>query len=237
MDSLRAILAIGAARGWHIEQMDVVSAYLAGTLDEEIYMNAPEGLGHPNGTTVRLIKSLYGLKQSGRVWYKKIESTLNSFGLTRTDSDWSVFTDKDHTIIVGIYVDDLVIMGPDLSRIKALKAKISAEYPVKDLGEIKFCLGLNIVRDRKAGTLTIDQIHYIESMLRAYRMEDCTPVSTPIDGYESTTPGAPGEPAADAQLYQQAVGSLQYCGIGTRMDISYALGRLSQYLANPVVRH
>ena len=87
MDSLRAILAIGAARGWYIEQMDVVSAYLAGTLDEEIYMNAPEGLGHPKDTTVRLIRSLYGLKQSGRVWYKKIESTLNSFGLTRMDSD------------------------------------------------------------------------------------------------------------------------------------------------------
>jgi hypothetical protein len=67
--------------------MDVVSAYLARTLDKEIYMNAPEGLGHPNGTTIQLIKSLYRLKQSSHVWYKKIESTLNSFGLTHMDSD------------------------------------------------------------------------------------------------------------------------------------------------------
>ena len=145
MDSLRSILAIGVANGWYIEQMDVVSAYLARTLDEEIYIDALEGLGHPKGTVVRLIKALYGLKQSGRVWYKKMESTLSSCGLEHTDSDWSVFTNKDHDLIVGIYVDDLVITGPNLAKIKALKATISLAYLVKDLGEIGACLGLNIV--------------------------------------------------------------------------------------------
>jgi hypothetical protein len=128
-------------------------------------------------------------------------------------------------------------MGPNLAAIKALKAAISSAYPVKDLGEIGVCLGLNIVRNKALGTLTIDQIQYIESMLQAYRMEDCTPVGSPIDGYESTAPGKPGEVLADALLYQQAIGSLQYCAVGTRMDISYAIGRLSQHLAEPVVRH
>jgi hypothetical protein len=182
--------------------MDVVSAYLSGTLDEEIYMNAPEGLGLPKDSTVRVIKALYGLKQSGRVWYKKIESTLKAHGLTQTDSDWSVFTNKDNSLIVGVYVDNLVIMGPNLAAIKALKAAISAVYPVKDLGDIKFCLGLTIHQQRQSKTLTISQSHYIESMLLAYRMEDCTPASTPIEGYESTAPGMPGEPPADLQLYQ-----------------------------------
>ena len=65
MDSLRAILAIAAANNWPIKQMDIVSAYLAGTLEEEIFMEAPEGLGYPKGTLVQLIKALYGLKQSG----------------------------------------------------------------------------------------------------------------------------------------------------------------------------
>ncbi len=68
-------------------------------------------------------------------------------------------------------------------------------------------------------------------------MENCSPVSSLIDGYESTAPGMPGEPLADTQLYQQAVGSLQYCAVSTRMDISYALGRLSQHLSHPIVRH
>ena len=72
MDSLRALLAIAAANNWSIEQMDVVSAYLAGVLDEDIYMEPPDGYGLPKGATVQVIKALYGLKQSGRVWYKKI---------------------------------------------------------------------------------------------------------------------------------------------------------------------
>ncbi len=113
MDSLRTILAIGVANGWFIEQMDIISVYLAGTLDEEIYMNTPEGLRLIKDTVVQVIKALYGLKQSGRVWYKRIEATLNAFGLKHTDNDWSVFINKDHSLIVGIYVDDLVIMGVD----------------------------------------------------------------------------------------------------------------------------
>ncbi len=139
-------------------------------------------------------------------------------------------------LIVGIYVDDLVIMGADAAQIKSLKATLSAAYPVKDLGEISVCLGLHIVRD-KSGTMTIDQICYIEDILAAYRMENCSPVSSPIDGYESTAPGVSGEPLADTQLYQQAIGSLQYCAVGTRMDISYALRRLSQHLSQPTIRH
>jgi len=237
MDSLRALLAIAAANNWPIEQMDVISAYLAGVLDEDIYMTPPEGLGLPEDFTVQVIKALYGLKQSGRIWYKRIRDLLKSLGLERTDSDWSVFVNAERTLFVGVYVDDLVITGPSLDAIKGLKTALSAAFPVKDLGQIEMCLGLYVVRDEDAKTLTIDQSQYIENMLRAYRMENCTPISTPIDGYDSTGPAMPDEPRADAQLYQQAVGSLQYASVGTRMDITYAVGRLSQHLIDPTIRH
>jgi hypothetical protein len=136
-----------------------------------------------------------------------------------------------------VYVDDLVITGPSLAAIKALKAAISAAFPVKDLESIKVCLGLHVVRDEASKTLSIDQTQYIQNMLVAYRMEDCTPISTPIDGYESTAPALPDEPQADSQLYQQAVGSLNYASVGTRMDITYAVSRLSQHLMDPTIRH
>jgi hypothetical protein len=186
---------------------------------------------------VQVIKALYGLKQSGRVWYKKMEDLLQTQGLERTDSDWSVFVNANHTLFVGIYVDDLVITGPSQAAIKELKAAISAAFPVKDIGNINVCLGLQISRDEASKTLSISQTQYILSMLRAYRMEDCTPISTPIDGYESTAPARPDEPRADSQLYSQAVGSLQYTSVGTRMDITYAVGRLSQHLIDPTIRH
>jgi hypothetical protein len=101
-----------------------------------------------------------------------------------------------------------VITGPSLAAIKALKAAILAAFPVKDLGNIKMCLGLHIVCGKEAKTLSIDQSQYIWNMLVAYRMENCTLVGTPINGYESTAPTLLGEPRADSQLYQQAVGSL-----------------------------
>jgi hypothetical protein len=88
--------------------MNAVSAYLAETPDEDIYVNAPEGPGHPKGTAVRLTKSIYGLKQSGRVWYKKLRITLNSHGLKRTENDLTVFTNKDHSLIPGNYFGDLL---------------------------------------------------------------------------------------------------------------------------------
>jgi hypothetical protein len=83
----------------------------------------------------------------------------------------SVFTNKDKTLLVGVYVDDLVITGPSLATIKALKTAISAAFPVKDLGSIKMCLGLHVVRDEAFRTLSIDQTQYIQNMQRAYRME------------------------------------------------------------------
>jgi hypothetical protein len=162
---------------------------------------------------------------------------LKSLGLERTGSDWSLFVNAKRTLFVGVYVDDLVITRPSLDAIKGLKTALSAAFPVKDLGEIKMCLGLHVVRDEDAKTLTIGQSQYIENMLKAYRMENCTPISTPINGYDSTGPAMPDEPRADAQLYQQAVGSLQYASVGTRMDITYAVGRLSQHLIDPAIRH
>jgi hypothetical protein len=126
-----------------------------------------------------------------------------------------------------VYVDDLVITRPSLDAIKGLKTALLAAFLVKDLGEIEMCLGLYVVCDENAKTLTIDQSQYIENMLRAYKMENCTPISTLIDRYDSTGPAMLDKPRADAQLYQQAVGSLQYASVGTRMDITYAVGRLS----------
>ena len=98
-------------------------------------------------------------------------------------------------------MDDLVITRPSLDAIKGLKTALSAAFLVKDLGKIEMCLGLHVVRDEDAKTVTIDQSQYIENMLRVYRMENCTPISTPINRYDSTGPAMPDEPRADAQLY------------------------------------
>lgn len=148
-----------------------------------------------------------------------------------------MFVNIDKTLFVGLYVDDLVITRTSLVAIKALKTAISTAFPVKDLRNIKMCLGLHVIQDRASKTLSINQRQYIQRILQAYRIEDCTPISTPIDGYESIAPALLDEPRADSQLYQQAVGSLQYASVGTRIDITYAVGKLSQHLIDPTIRH
>jgi hypothetical protein len=130
-----------------------------------------------------------------------------------------------------------VIIGKNLEDIKTLKKMLADSYPIKDMGELKMILGMQVIRDRKKRTLDITQAHYIRDLLTAYRMENCKPVATPVDGYESLLPAKAGELRADQQLYQQAIGSDLFLSGNTRPDISFAVNKLSQYCSDPTVRH
>ena len=111
MDSLRIMLAIAATEDLEVHQLDIVNAYINGMLEELIYMEPPDALGLRQDQVLLLQRSIYGLKQSGRVWYNNIYSELRKLGFTRTESDWSVFVSTDGSLIIGLYVDDMVIMG------------------------------------------------------------------------------------------------------------------------------
>lgn len=237
IESLRTLLALAAGNDLEIHQLDIVSAYLAGKLEETIYMAPPEALGLPKTKALRLVSSLYGLKQSGRVWYKTISVTLTGHGLGRTNSDWSLFVTDDKALIVGLYVDDMVVVGRDLVRIKALKEALTKAYALKDLGEISVCLGIRVTRNRALHTLELDQEQYILGMLSTYGLADCSPVTTPADGYNGLEKALEDELRADQLLYQRVIGSLMHAMRFTRPDIAFAVSKLSQYASDPTVRH
>ena len=238
-DSLRMLLAIAAHDDLHIHQMDVVSAYLAGRLEEEIYMEPPEGLPHDSTKRMacRLIKGLYGLKQSGRVWNNTFRSTLTSLGFSRLVGDNSVFLNGDSGVIIALYVDDLLIFSKEIEPINSVKAALHKAYKMKDLGEADVCLGIQIRRNRKNRTLTIDQHAYVTKVLKEFGMEDSKPVSTPIDSYEYIKPALEGEPMADQLEYQKAVGSLMYAMTATRPDLAFVVGKFSQFCHSPSARN
>ena len=137
------LLAIAADKDWHIHQMDVVSAYLAGELEEEIYMEPPEGLPYDQSNSkrivCRLVKGLYGLKQSGRVWNTTFWTTLMSLGFARLSGDNSVFLNKNSGVIITLYVNDLRIFSKEIRRLLNLKTELQKAYNMKDLG---ICLGI-----------------------------------------------------------------------------------------------
>ena len=153
LTTVRVVLAICATFDLHLEQLNVKTAFLHGELEKEIYMLQPEGfaeIGKKN-LVCRLNKFLYSLKQVPRCWYKRFDSFTMSLGYNRLNSDYCEyykrFEDNDFIILL-LYVDDMLVVGPNKDRIQELKAQLSREFEIKDLGPANKILGMQIYRDR-----------------------------------------------------------------------------------------
>jgi hypothetical protein len=236
-ESLRTLLAIGAAEDLEIRQVDVVSAYPRSKLHATVYMQPPEGLDCPKGSVLLVKKSLYGLKQSGREWYIEACKGLESLGLMPCYSEPSVFTTVDRSLIVGLYVDDMLILGSDPQAIERTVQGIRERWEIKDLGPVAQILGLHVQRDRPNRTLRIDQGQYIQALISRFRLVDAKPVTLPVADRHTLYKAQDTESRADQSLYQQAIGCLTWVSKGTRPDLGYAVGQLSQHCSEPTVRH
>ena len=237
-ESLRMLLSLAAYFGFEIEQMDVPNAYLKADLEEIIYMEMPEGLTPPPGyedCVLRLRKGLYGLKQSGREWNKRISKFLRSIGYKTLTGDNCVFVNQTSHVIIALYVDDLLIFSKSKTAIKDVKELLNLEYKMKDLGPAQYVLGIRIRREGKR--VFLDQSNYIKNFLRDYQMDNANPVLTPLDGKESLTPATADEPRTNQLEYQKRIGSVMYAMVSTRPDLAFAVGKLSQYTHDPATRH
>lgn len=241
--SVRYLLALSVRYDLHIDQMDAVSAFLQGDLSEDIYMTQPESF-EESDQVCRLRKTIYGLKQASRAWNKKLHSSLLQVGLKDSKTDPCVYfrvSDKNMTF-VAVYVDDLLIFSNDQTFKNKLKRDLSSEFKMKDMGEAKHCLGFEIKRDFKNGTLRINQSKYINEILCRFNMSECNPVSTPLDTNQKLTAEmSPKNPVEQREMrdipYQQAVGSLLYAAHGTRPDIAFAVSLVSRFNNNPGKPH
>jgi len=178
-----------------------------------------------------------GLKQSGRTWNKKITNFFEEQGLQSLPADHSVFANGSRTLIVALYVDDLLLFAATVEEIQPLKDALSATFEMKDMEEAKFVLGINITRDRAAKTLVIDQEHYIKDLLKEHDLDHQKAVPTPADSYASLVAREPGEPATDIKAYQRILGRLNWLVRACRPDIAFVVQRLSQFSHNPGAKH
>ena len=242
-ESVRYLLAHAALEDWEIESMDVKTAFLNGDLDEEIYMEQPEGWVVPGKEdwVCLLKKAIYGLKQASRQWNAKIHKTLLDLGFKRTYSDAGVYVysreSGDYTCIIILYVDDLLLMGNSKPFIDSIKQNLSLEYQMTDLGTVQRFLGLRIHRERPTRRLLIDQEEYINTVLERFQMHNCSSVRTPLPAgavLEQNT-----ETASDSfrTQYQSIIGSIMYAMLGSRPDIAFAVTRLAKYSSNPSKGH
>jgi hypothetical protein len=232
-ESLRMIFAISASNGWHVHSMDVDNAFLVSGLEEEIYMEIPEGIEQEAGKCCRVRQGLYGLKQSARNWYKELTTKVKKCGFKST-KDPCVFKNDRTGVVMGVHVDDLIIAGK-LDAVEATKAQLAAIFKMKDQGELAFFLGMRVQQDRSNGTIRIDQSHYAKELLRRFNMTDCNPVSSPSENYNHMKRAGAGDLRCDQKVYQEAVGGLLYLAMLTRPDIAFEVGQFSQFCQDPSV--
>ncbi|GJS00034.1 putative RNA-directed DNA polymerase [Tanacetum coccineum] len=179
----RYIFAIAALRNLEIHQMDVKTAFLNGDLEEEIYMNQPEGFIAPGqeGKVCRLVKSLYGLKQAPKQWHQKFDNTMLESGFKINECDKCVYV-KDTSsgyVILCLYVDDMLIVGSNDKMIRSTKDMLKSKFDMKDMGLADVILRIKIIRSQNG--LVLSQAHYVDKILNTHNTEDSSQARTPID--------------------------------------------------------
>ncbi|CAM8954310.1 unnamed protein product [Rhodiola kirilowii] len=236
MTSVRVFLSVAIVRGWELHQMDVHNAFLHGDLDEEVYMRPPPGLADvPPGHVCRLQKSLYGLKQAPRNWFAKLSSALCAFGFCQSKADYSLFSYKKQEVIlhVLVYVDDLIVAGNNSTSIARFKSYLNSCFHMKDLGVLKYFLGIEI--SRLPSGLFLSQRKYTLDILSEVGLLAAKPCGFPMEQHHqlvvSTSP-----PLSDPERYRRLVGRLIYLTI-TRPELSYSVHTLAQFMQNPKSHH
>ena len=228
------VLSLAAVKGWFLHQMDVNNAFLHGDLDEEVYMSLPPGF-HSKRECIsnlgcsplvcKLNKSLYGLKQASRQWFAKFSYTLLNFGFVQSKADYCLFTytkGSSFTVLL-VYVDDILLTGNDLGCITDLKHLLNTKFGLKDLGSLKYFLGLKVARSDRG--ISLNQRKYCLEILQDTGFLGSKPVRTPMEQNLHLSKDV-GKLLPDASQYRKLVGRLLNLTL-TIPDITYAVHRLS----------
>uniref|UniRef100_A0A2N9G6F8 Reverse transcriptase Ty1/copia-type domain-containing protein n=1 Tax=Fagus sylvatica TaxID=28930 RepID=A0A2N9G6F8_FAGSY len=253
MDAItfRFLISLVVTENLDMRLMDVVTAYLYGSLDNDIYMKIPEGYKMPeaynsksrNMYSIKLQRSLYGLKQSGRMWYNRLSEYLLKEGFENNPICPCVFIKKSESgfAIVAVYVDDLNLVGTPEELTKTADY-LKNEFEMKDLGKTKFCLGLQI--EHLPDGILIHQSTYTEKVLKHFHMDKAHPLSTPMVvrsldvKKDPFRPQEVGEETLGPEVpYLSAIGALMYLANCTRPDIAFSVNLLARYSSAPTLRH
>ena len=229
MTTVRVFLDYAAKKNHEVHQMDVHNAFLHGDLHEEVYMKIPQGFASPNETRVcRLRITLYGLNQAPRCWFAKLRDALPKYGFTQTKSDYSLFiySKRGVSLKVLAYVDDLIISGSSQSEIQLLKDYLSTCFHMKDLGILKYFLGIEVARSPTGFYLY--QRKYATYIVTKAGLLGCKPAGSPMDQNHKLG-HVKGPVMSEPARYRRLVGRLIYLS-ATRPDLTYAVHLLSQFM-------
>ncbi|WVZ05356.1 hypothetical protein V8G54_018702 [Vigna mungo] len=241
--SVRVLMAIVAHCNLHLEQLDVRTTFLHGDLEETIYMKQPDGFAVDDRVCL-LQKSLYGLKQSPRQWYRKFDDFLIKLNFKRCNYDDCVYTlnHDGEMLYLLLYVDDILIASSDKGMIGETKARLADAFEMKELGEARRILGIDIKRDRPGDNLFLSQECYLQKVISRYRMTESKMASTPVGQHLKLTkeqcPKTEEErKKMESVPFSNGIGSIMYGMVCTRPDVAHGVSVLSQFMVNPGPTH
>ncbi|CAI7806377.1 unnamed protein product [Closterium sp. NIES-53] len=236
MTTLRVLLHVAAQRDYELHSLDFSTAFLQGSLHEEIWLRRPPGFtgSFPPGTQWSLRRPVYGLRQAPREWHDTLRTTLAALGSAPSTADLSLFLRTDTSLppfYVLVYVDDLVFATADTAGLAHEKSELQKRHTCTDLGELRSYLGLQITRDRAQRTITLTQSHMVQQVLQRFDFTYSSPQATPLSTRHSLSALPSDESVEPSGPYPELVGCLMYLMTCTRPDLAYPLSILARYVA------
>ncbi|KAI3782063.1 hypothetical protein L2E82_12095 [Cichorium intybus] len=237
LETVRLMLALAAKEGWTVHHLDVKSVFLNGTLEEEVYVSQSEGfiVAGKEHMVYRLSKALYGLRQAPRAWNAKLDKTLKELGFLRCPQEQAVYKLQrpNSILLVGAYVDDLIVMGTSEEQVAAFKKQMKNVFEMTDMGKPSYYLGIEV--HQRKGEVAIAQTGYAKKVLKLAGMADCNPSKYPMESKLSLTKDEGGV-EVNSTDYRRLVGSLRYL-THTRPDLAYSVGVVSRFMESPKESH
>ena len=245
--TLRTLLTLAACEDLVLEAMDIGNAFLNADMpeDQRVYMEQPVGFvekGKEDWVWL-LRKSLYGLKQAGRLWNKELDAFIVSLGFTRMVSDPCLYVKRSKSgrlIILSTYVDDIPSLHArqDAAEWAEIKQQFKAKYKIKFLGETEWLLSMRITRDAPNGRIYLDQEAYTRELLRNTAMDDCAPADSPAPTDVHALSKQHTQSAEESERmrnvpYRRVVGALMYLSNTTRPDIAFCVRKVAQFAQAP----
>ncbi|CAI7901768.1 unnamed protein product [Closterium sp. NIES-54] len=236
MITLRVLLHVAAQRDYELHSLDFSTAFLQGSLHEEIWLRRPPGFTglFPPGTQWSLRRPVYGLRQAPREWHDTLRTTLAALGFAPSTTDPSLFLRTDTSLppfYILVYVDDLVLATADTAGLAHVKSELQKRHTCTDLGELRSYLGLQITRDRAQRTITLTQSHMVQQVLQRFDFTYSSPQTTPLSTRHSLSALPSDESVEPSGPYPELVGCLMYLMTCTRPDLAYPLSILARYVA------
>ncbi|CAI7910912.1 unnamed protein product [Closterium sp. NIES-54] len=236
MTTLWVLLHVAAQRDYELHSLDFSTAFLQGSLHEEIWLRRPPGFtgSFPPGTQWSLRRPIYGLRQAPREWHDTLRTTLAALGFAPSTADPSLFLRTDTSLppfYVLVYVDDLVFATADTAGLAHVKSELQKRHTCTDLGELRSYLGLQITWDRAQHTITLTQSHMVQQILQRFNFTYSSPQATPLSTRHSLSALPSDESVEPSGPYPELVGCLMYLMTCTRPDLAYPLSILARFVA------